>query len=129
MSPRSQILKLKLAATLGLNPSFDADCDGLLCSPAFEYLSGEATIYRLAQRCFHQSKRGYHNPFLSTSLSTDKDRRGIGWRLGITNDPEEKLPANIEFHLRAYGANRMDLTETPDFKTEAGRDAWFKRAS
>ena len=57
MSPRSQILKLKLAATLGLNPSFDADCDGLLCSPAFEYLSGEATIYRLAQRCFHQSKR------------------------------------------------------------------------
>ena len=58
MSPRSQILKLKLAATLGLNPSFDADCDGLLCSPAFEYLSGEATIYRLAQRCFHQSKRG-----------------------------------------------------------------------
>ena len=60
---------------------------------------------------------------------TDKDRRGIGWRLGITNNPEEKLPANIEFHLRAYGANRMDLTETPDFKTEAGRDAWFKRAS
>ena len=29
MSPRRQILKLKLAATLGLNASFDADCDGL----------------------------------------------------------------------------------------------------
>ena len=41
MSPRSQILKLKLAAMRGLNPSFDADCDGLLCSPAFEYLPGE----------------------------------------------------------------------------------------
>src|SRR6516164_11432290 len=26
--------------------------------PAFEYLSSEATIYRLAQICFHQSKRG-----------------------------------------------------------------------
>jgi hypothetical protein len=34
MSLRRQILKLKLAAMLGLNASFDADCDGLLCSSA-----------------------------------------------------------------------------------------------
>ena len=57
---------------------------------------------------------------------TDEDRSEIGWRLRITNDPGEKLPTNIEFHLRAFGASRMDVPETPDFKTEAGRDAWVK---
>ena len=58
---------------------------------------------------------------------TDKDRSEIGCRLQITNDPREKLSTNIEFHLRAFGASRMDVPETPDFKTEAGRDAWVKR--
>ena len=57
---------------------------------------------------------------------TDKDRGEIGWRLQITNDPREKLSPNIEFHLRAFGASRMDVPETPEFKTEAGRDAWVK---
>jgi hypothetical protein len=58
---------------------------------------------------------------------TDKDRSEIGWRLQITDNPREKLSMNIEFHLRAFGASRMDVPETPDFKTEAGRDAWVKR--
>jgi hypothetical protein len=57
---------------------------------------------------------------------TDEDRSEIGWRLGITNDPGEKLSTNIEFHLRAFAASRMDVPEKPDFKTEAGRDAWVK---
>jgi hypothetical protein len=57
---------------------------------------------------------------------TDQDRSEIGWHLGITNDSREKLSTNIEFHLRAFAANRMDVPEKPDFKTEAGRDAWVK---
>jgi hypothetical protein len=28
--------------------------------------------------------------------------------------------------LRAFAASRMDVPEKPDFKTEAGRDAWVK---
>jgi hypothetical protein len=57
---------------------------------------------------------------------TDKDRSEIGGRLQITNHPGEKLSTNIEFRLRAFGASRMDVPETPDFKTEAGRNAWVK---
>jgi hypothetical protein len=50
MSPRRQILKLKLAAMLGLNSSFDADC---YTPPAFEYASGNPqfsfTLLRLSR--------------------------------------------------------------------------------
>jgi hypothetical protein len=58
---------------------------------------------------------------------TDKDRSENGCRLQITNAPREKLSMYIEFHLRAFGASRLDVPETPDFKTEAGRDAGVKR--
>ena len=67
----------------------------------------------------------HHQDQLLAEL-TDQDRSEIGWRLRITNDPGEKLSTNIEFHLRAFGASRMDVPEKPDFKTEAGRDAWVK---
>jgi hypothetical protein len=48
MSPRRQILKLKLAAMLGLNASFDADCDGLLMPPPLLSSSRERQLGEFA---------------------------------------------------------------------------------
>ena len=86
MFPRRQILKLKLAAMLGLNASFDADCDA---PPALSirrggfphHPSGTSLLYRQA---------------LGLQARENKKRSGRTFTLFAFNEEEKSsLPDNL----------------------------------